>query len=210
MSNPWFRLYAEFAGDPVVQSLAFEDQRHFVMVLCLKCNGTLDRKMPSTRRDLIIARALGLDAISAEEAKRRLLEVNLISKNWQPKAWDKRQFTSDTSTERTRKYRKNKKAGNVPETLQGSHGDAPDTDTDTDTEKKNIKKKIPPSVDEVRAYCEERKNNIDPQRFIDHYEANGWMRGKTKIKDWKACVRTWERNNSSESSNVDESLALAL
>lgn len=53
----------------------------------------------------------------------------------------------------------------------------------------------PPSVDEVRSYCIERKNGIDPSAFIDHYEANGWMRGKSKIKSWKACVRTWEKNN---------------
>lgn len=50
----------------------------------------------------------------------------------------------------------------------------------------------PPTLEEVAAYCQERNNNIDPQHFIDHYEANGWMRGKNKIKSWKACVRTWE------------------
>lgn len=51
----------------------------------------------------------------------------------------------------------------------------------------------PPTVSEVKAYCVERKNSIDPQVFVDFYEANGWMRGKSKIKDWKACVRTWEQ-----------------
>ena len=56
---------------------------------------------------------------------------------------------------------------------------------------------IPPSVDEVSNYCRERKNGINPQQFVDHYETNGWMRGKTKIKDWKACVRTWEQNSQS-------------
>ena len=53
----------------------------------------------------------------------------------------------------------------------------------------------PPSVEEVDAYCRERGNGIDAQSFVDHYEANGWMRGKTKIKDWRACVRTWERDS---------------
>lgn len=51
---------------------------------------------------------------------------------------------------------------------------------------------IKPTEDEVRQYCKERKNSIDPKAFIDHYEANNWKRGKTPIKDWKACVRTWE------------------
>lgn len=54
----------------------------------------------------------------------------------------------------------------------------------------------PPSVDEVRAYCKERKNRIDPEAFVDYYTANGWIQGKGKpIKDWKATVRTWERND---------------
>ena len=56
------------------------------------------------------------------------------------------------------------------------------------------KKFIPPTVDEVAAYCQERKNAIDPEYFVDHYEANGWRRGKTPIENWKACVRTWEKN----------------
>lgn len=52
----------------------------------------------------------------------------------------------------------------------------------------------PPTVDQVRKYVETREVKIDPQVFVDHYETNGWFRGKTKIKDWKACVRTWEKN----------------
>ncbi len=53
----------------------------------------------------------------------------------------------------------------------------------------------PPTFEEVRAYCEERGNGINPQRFIDHYQAAGWKRkGGVKVTDWKACVRTWEGN----------------
>ena len=53
---------------------------------------------------------------------------------------------------------------------------------------------VPPKIEDVFSYCFERNNKVDPQAFIDHYEANGWMRGKNKIKCWKACVRTWEKN----------------
>lgn len=52
----------------------------------------------------------------------------------------------------------------------------------------------PPTVDDVRAYCTERGNNVDPQSFVDFYESKGWMIGKNKMKDWKAAVRTWERS----------------
>jgi len=51
-----------------------------------------------------------------------------------------------------------------------------------------------PSIQEIMDYCKERNNGIDAQNFFDFYEARGWCYGKTKIKDWKACIRTWERN----------------
>ena len=53
---------------------------------------------------------------------------------------------------------------------------------------------IPPTLEEVSAYCKERNNNVDAERFIDFYESKGWMIGKSKMKDWKASVRTWERD----------------
>lgn len=54
---------------------------------------------------------------------------------------------------------------------------------------------IPPDVDEVQAYCRERNNHIDAQRFVDFYASKGWKVGKEPMKDWKAAVRTWERRN---------------
>ena len=51
----------------------------------------------------------------------------------------------------------------------------------------------PPTVEAVRTYCQERKNNVDPQRFVDYYQARGWKLGTGSMKDWKAAVRTWER-----------------
>ena len=51
---------------------------------------------------------------------------------------------------------------------------------------------VPPTVEEVEAYCTERGNGIDAQSFVDFYESKGWMVGKNKMKVWKAAVRTWE------------------
>lgn len=64
--------------------------------------------------------------------------------------------------------------------------------------KENILKEksfTPPTVAEVAAYCQERNNGIDAQRFVDFYQTKGWMVGKNKMKDWKAAVRTWERKD---------------
>lgn len=52
-----------------------------------------------------------------------------------------------------------------------------------------------PLVSDIAEYCRERNNGIDPQRFFDYYEAKGWLIGKTKMKDWRAAVRTWERGS---------------
>ncbi len=56
----------------------------------------------------------------------------------------------------------------------------------------------PPSVEEVRVYCAERKNSVDPERFVDFYASKGWLVGKSRMKDWRAAVRSWERSDSQQ------------
>ena len=63
---------------------------------------------------------------------------------------------------------------------------------DTNVSKKKF---VPPTVEEVRDYCQERGNKVDPQAFVDHYTSNGWMVGKNKMKSWKAALGTWERSS---------------
>lgn len=63
-----------------------------------------------------------------------------------------------------------------------------------EVEKSKRTRFVPPTYEEVDAYCVERNNNVDAQAFIDFYESKGWMVGKNKMKDWKAAIRTWERS----------------
>ena len=68
-------------------------------------------------------------------------------------------------------------------------------------EKEKEKRFIPPTVEEVRRYILERHplgNSIDPQQFVDFYTSKGWKVGKEPMKDWRACVRTWERRSTRE------------
>lgn len=51
-----------------------------------------------------------------------------------------------------------------------------------------------PTLEQIAAYCAERGNAVDPSRFLDYYESKGWLIGKSPMKDWRAAVRTWERN----------------
>lgn len=69
-----------------------------------------------------------------------------------------------------------------------------DCNNNIDNKKESNKRFTPPTVEEVRAYCIERNNNVDAERFVDYYESKGWLIGKIKMKSWKAAVRTWERN----------------
>ena len=100
-----------------------------------------------------------------------------------------------------KRYEKAKKKRTASETEANSKQDSSECEAkEKEKEKEKVKVKDnnkifkPPTVDDVRAYCTERGNNVDPRSFVDFYESKGWMIGKNKMKDWKAAVRTWERS----------------
>ena len=141
----WFRMYAEFASDPKVQMLSECYQRRYMMLLCLRCsNGDV------TLQDTEVAFQLRIDVTEWVETKGVLVEKNLINNDNQPTAWDKRQFASDSSTERVAEHRKKKKQQcNVTVT-------APEKEKEKELEKKKELKAMrtsapscPPDVDEV-------------------------------------------------------------
>lgn len=77
-----------------------------------------------------------------------------------------------------------------------------ESDSDSDSEippynppKGKRKRFVKPTVEEVSEYCTERQNDIDPEEFVDFYESKGWKVGREPMKDWKACVRTWEKSH---------------
>jgi hypothetical protein len=203
MANTWFRMYHEFATDPKVQMLSEVDQRRFVMVLCLRCcNGD------ETLHDEEVAFQLRISNDEWKKTKAVFIAKGILNKDNLPTNWDKRQYISDSSTERVRSHReKMKRSSNVPVTPPDT-----DTDTDTDTDKEkdigekppddSLKKKttrfVPPSEKDVIAYCRERNKGVDPVKWINFYQAKDWMIGKNKMKDWKAAIRTWEKGGNSE------------
>jgi hypothetical protein len=123
-------MYHEFATDPKVQMLSEANQRRFIMLLCLRCSNDGE-----TLHDEEIAFQLRISNDDFAQTKADLMDRGLIDEDCQPVAWEKRQFASDSSTERVRKYReqqkvKKKRNSNVSVT-------PPDTDTDTDTDTDN-------------------------------------------------------------------------
>lgn len=89
----------------------------------------------------------------------------------------------------------------LPESANGNAGidtAIPDT-TQLPSSSKKAVASLPrfqkPTLDQVKAYCQERNNSVNPEKWLAHYEANGWRVGKNPMKDWKAAVRTWEHSD---------------
>ena len=110
---------------------------------------------------------------------------------------------------RVRKHRERKKAlqcntdvtqvkqlcnGEIEKELEKEIEKEIELDTKANKSPTKAKRFVKPTLSEIEQYCIERNNNVDAQHFYDYYESNGWKVGKNSMKDWKACVRTWERN----------------
>jgi len=73
-----------------------------------------------------------------------------------------------------------------------------DKDKDIVKVKSKVKRFVKPTIEEVADYCNERSNDVDAEKFYDYYSSNGWKVGKNAMKDWKASVRTWEKNTTQQ------------
>lgn len=143
MANTWFRLYHDLLNDEKIISLAFEDQRHFIGVLILKSNGTLDKNVDDALLDRIVAQNLWIDHAIIRDVKKRLFDVNLIDSSWQPLAWNKRQKQSDndsTNAERQRRYREKNNSNAL------RNGEVTDTDKNRIEENREDKQEFTSSV----------------------------------------------------------------
>ena len=83
---------------------------------------------------------------------------------------------------------------------QGVQSTLQDKDKDKDIVKvkAKVKRFVKPTIEEVADYCNERNNDVDAEKFYDYYSSNGWKVGKNAMKDWKASVRTWEKNTTQQ------------
>ena len=205
----WFRMYAEMPDDPKIGTLSDAAFRTWVELLCVACKIGKGGKTDLTEETLNWALRRNVTETLQELLQKHLVTVS-ETKTIEIINWNKRQYLSDNSTERVRKYRENKK--NKDETFQKRYSNALDTDTDTDKRKKvpkkNGKRFSPPTLQDVKAYCEERNNGVNPERFMSHYESNGWKVGRNAMKNWKAAVRTWENRNKQQ--NPEDPLEYAL
>jgi hypothetical protein len=231
MSNglSWFRLYAEFSTDPKVQSMSEAMQRRLVMIFCLQCTDEL-----SSLSNEEIAFALRIDDETLNETFHLFQRKGFLDKNNQIVSWNKRQYKSDKSTERVKKYRekqidsKMKRFSNVTVT-------PPDTDTDKKNKeitnvisKKKIARLMPDDwkTSEERQTCyniattekgmthERTEQELD--RFYNYWTGLGDNQRARKA-DWVKTWRNWiaspynnkpadNRGNSQRSSGLADAM----
>lgn len=186
----WFRVYTEIIDDPKMAKMDNSTFRVFIYLLAVASEAGNDGKINMTIEDISWRIRTPSDTLIL--AIKYLSENNIIQTQKNEiivTNWKKRQFMSDDINARVKRFRE--KQGNVSCNVSCNV-----RDTDTDTEQREGKKTFSqPSIDDVSKYCQERKNSVDPQMFIDFYTAKNWMIGKNKMKDWKAAVRTWEQRN---------------
>lgn len=134
MNLSWFRMYTDAVDDEKLRLLAFEDRWHFVALLCCKAKGLLDSGDDPEMLSRKLSVKLGLQSRDLDEVKRRLKEVGLVDDNFQPLAWGRRQYSRDSSAERTKKYRDKKYLQDVTECDASHVTDVTVTVTGTETE----------------------------------------------------------------------------
>ena len=112
------------------------------------------------------------------------------------------------SAQRVAKHKKRKgNADGVTSALPREEKRREEVTTNVVTKKKEPLSFVRPTVDDVRAYCQERSNSVDPESFVDFYASKGWKVGSEPMKDWKACVRTWEKRDGNSGTGITRNSA---
>jgi N-terminal phage replisome organiser (Phage_rep_org_N) len=209
-ANKWYKFYGgEYLSDPKIENLTPQERSCWITLLCLASMSTNGKGVIEflTVEVLLNKSGIQFDPYHPEEWDRslgvlsKLERMRMITKlengDIQITNWLKRQETNLTDAERAKSYRDRKR--NV---TQSSHNKVMNVTQeenridknriDTGDKERASKMFKIPTIEEVAAYCTERKNGINPQAFIDKNEAIGWKVGKNPMKDWKATIRTWE------------------
>lgn len=161
----------------------------------------ITKEMPYTEQ--ILANECGVPVSTIQLALKTFQSMGMVEivediiyiSNWEKyQAIEKMELIRQQNRDRQKKwYETHKKLPNVMLTDNLTQPNA--TDIDIDIRDKNNKRFIKPSVKEIADYCNNNNYNIDAERFYDYYESKGWKVGKAPMKDWKAAVRMWNRNN---------------
>jgi hypothetical protein len=189
----WFKLWDGWEDDAEIANLSKEDKLHWVLLggylkkhgnsgmTCLsKPASALQKKLMLQSYETLIEVLKRMPGYDIEEKQNPIVTsvtiLTVTAKNWL-------KYQGDNSLSRVRKFRANV-------TLKKRREEK------REEEKENKKRFIPPTPAEIAEFVKLEKLKIDPQRFFNHYEANGWRVGKNPMKNWKATARNWKQEDS--------------
>ena len=173
-----------------IQRLTDEEVGHLFRQLMLYHAGRYDEMEDFVGSEGIAFDFIASDIDRMEEKQTATSETNRIngSKGGRPKKQNKPEETEENPN------KPNETEENPTKAYKDKDKDKDKVIKESVREKEPPKRFTPPTRDEVQAYCTERGNNVDVDRFVDFYTAKGWMVGRNPMKDWKAAVRTWEKS----------------
>ena len=202
----WLQLKEDFFEDDAIEWLEEQkpngrDYAYFYLKLCLKSlksNGILIRQVgniliPYDNQKLADLTKMDFDTVTVAMELLKQIGLVKILENGEIYVTQLENLIGSKSMGALKKQQQR--------LLKGQKEDKcpPKIEIELKDRTKDINRNIfkRPTLEEVKAYCEERTNEIDAQEFLDHYDKIGWVYGKNRIpiKDWKACIRTWERNS---------------
>lgn len=213
----WLKLQEDFFEDETIRYIEEQENgikySNFYLKLCLKSLRTGGKLIRLVGEMLIPYDVRSLSSLTGVDPDTVRCAMDLFQKIGCVKVLDSGElFISQLSelvgseTDKAKIMRaaraREKEIGNIVTAALPERYPEKEIDKEKEKELENEKKRkrfIPPSVDEVLAYCQERDNHIDPESFIDFYAARGWKYGQGKpVVDWKAAVRTWEHRRKAE------------
>ncbi len=197
MANQWFRMYSEFASDPKVQMMGEAMQRRLVMLFCMRCSD-----VTVTLRDDEIAFQLRITEQELAETKALFIAKGFIDKHWNIVHWEERQKSSDSSTARTRAYRKRLSDDAVTSQERKSDALEEKREEEKREEKKEPRKRAPSKTslpadfgisERVRSWAAE-KGHCRLDQHLESFRAKAAAKGYT-YADWDAAFMEAIREN---------------
>ena len=192
----WIKLHRKIAENPIWQDKPFSRGQAWVDLLIMANHDDneflFDGKLVEVEKGSLITSELKLmNRWGWSKSKLRYFLFTLESQQMIVKNTDRKKTTitickycdyqiSETTEKPLKDHRKT------------TERPLKDTNKNEKNEKNEKNNNIPPSMEELTAYCAERNKGVDPKRWFDFYASKGWMVGKNKMVDWKSAVRTWE------------------
>lgn len=213
----WLKLQENFFEDDTIRFIEEQENgikySNFYLKLCLKSLRTEGKLIRVVGEMLIPYDVKSLSSLTGVDVDTVRCAMALLEKIGCVKVLDSGELFisqlaelvgSETDKARLMRMSRAKSQGEVTMLPECYPEKEKEIEIEKDKELKKEKKRkrfTPPSLDEVKAYCQERNNAVNPEAFVDFYESKGWKVGREPMKDWKAAVRTWERRDKKEKDN---------